>query len=115
MSAEQKEKVKATLKSAKNNYKEVFVRDYVNWIRYESQGSFRLNKVARGILVQYCPFPKEIRESLKQNPVFQKIFEKHELQNTKTLRKLEIQYEKYEEAGGEITQELQDNLRFYQF
>lgn len=115
LSAEQKEKVKATLKSAKNNYKEVFVRDYVNWIRYESQGSFRLNKVARGILVQYCPFPKEIRESLKQNPVFQKIFEKHELQNTKTLRKLEIQYEKYEEAGGEITQELQDNLRFYQF
>ena len=52
---------------------------------------------------------------MKQNPVFQKIFEKHELQNTKTLRKLEIQYEKYEEAGGEITQELQDNLRFYQF
>ena len=65
LSSEAKEKMKNALWKAKNNYREVFVKDYQNWIKYESKGSFRLNKVSREILFKYCPFVKGIREGLR--------------------------------------------------
>ena len=56
LSTEAKEKLKGTLAQAKNNYREVFVKDYINWIKFESKGSFRLNKIARDILIR-CTRP----------------------------------------------------------
>ena len=47
-----KEKLKNALWKAKNNYREVFVKDYQVWIKYEAKGSFRMNRVARGILLK---------------------------------------------------------------
>lgn len=44
LSADAKEKLKNALFRAKNNYREVFVKDYQNWIKYESRGSYRLNQ-----------------------------------------------------------------------
>ena len=32
---------------------------------------YRLNKIAREILINYCPFAKAIREDLKSNPMYQ--------------------------------------------
>jgi len=64
LSADVKEKIKTALTRARNNYREVFVSDYIGWMKYESQGSFRLNKVARDIFIRYCPFSKEVRQNL---------------------------------------------------
>lgn len=114
LSVDGKEKIKSALQHARNNFREVFVADYVNWIKYESQGSFRLNKLARDMLTRYCPFSHEIRESLATNPLFQNAFGKLEIENAKSIKRLQALYTKYEAAGGEITADLNENLRFYQ-
>lgn len=114
LSAEAKEKVKSTLTKAKNNYREVFVRDYVNWIKFESKGSFRLNKISRDILVRYCPFVKNIRNELKVNPMYQMSIQRYEVEITRKLQRYKGVYEKYQKSGGIITQELKDNILYYQ-
>ena len=114
LSADANEKLKSALLHARNNFREVFVLDYVNWIKYESQGSFRLNKVTRDILTRYCPFSREIRTSLSNNPLYQNAFGKLEIENKKNTKRLQALYKKYEDAGGEITADLNENLRFYQ-
>lgn len=114
LSADGKEKLKSALQHARNNFREVFVLDYVNWIKYESQGSFRLNKLARDMLTRYCPFSHEIRNSLSSNPLFQNAFGKLEIENAKSIKRLQALYTKYKAAGGEITADLNENLRFYQ-
>ncbi len=114
LSTEAKEKIKSALLRAKNNYREVFVKDYINWIKFESKGSFRLNKISREILVKYCPFAKAVREELKSNPLYQNAIAKFEIETTKTLQRFNSVYDKYVKAGGEITPDLKENLLYYQ-
>lgn len=114
LSTEAKEKIKSALVRAKNNYREVFVKDYVNWIKFESKGSFRLNKISRDILVKYCPFAKAVREELKSNPLYQNSIAKFEIETAKTLQRFNSVYDKYVKAGGEITADLKENLLYYQ-
>ena len=115
LSAETKEKIKNALVKAKNNYREVFVKDYQCWIKYEAKGSCRLNKVAREIVFTYCPFSKDIRKVLEGNPMYQNLFEKYEIFKQRKLRHVTNFYDKYQKSGGTITQEMQDNLDFYEF
>lgn len=114
LSAETKEKIKNALVKAKNNYREVFVKDYQCWIKYEAKGSCRLNKVAREIVFTYCPFSKDIRKVLGGNPMYQNLFEKYEIFKQRKLRHVTNFYDKYQKSGGTITQEMQDNLDFYE-
>lgn len=113
LSADAKEKIKNALTKAKNNYREVFVKDYQSWLKFESKGSFRLNKVARDIIFRYCPFGKEIRDSLGVNPMYKEMFGKFEILKQRKMRHVESVYSKYQQCGGEMTPELQDNLDFY--
>ena len=113
LSPEAKEKVKSALLRGRNNYREVFVKDYQNWIKFESKGSYRLNKVTREILGTYCPFSKPIREELKTNPMYQAALHKLDVTNAKKIQRIQGVYDKYQKAGGTITQELADNLDFY--
>ena len=114
LSADAKEKIKNALARAKNNYREVFVKDYVSWIKFESKGSFRLNKVSRDILIRYCPFAKAVRNELKANPLYQASISKFDVETAKKLQRYNSIYDKYEKAGGVITPELKENLLFYQ-
>lgn len=114
LSPDAKEKIKSQLLRARNNYREVFVKDYVNLMKYESKGSFRLNRIARDILVRYCPFTKEIRAELKSNPMYTSSMSRYEIDTAKKMQRIVGVYEKYKKAGGTITQELRDNLLYYQ-
>lgn len=114
LSSEAKEKIKLLLQRVRNNFKEAFVKDYQNWMKYESKGSFRLNRAAREILITYCPFSKEIRKTLAANPLYQTAFHKMETENKRKLQRLIALYQKYTEAGGTITPDLKANLEFYQ-
>lgn len=114
LSADAKEKLKNALARAKNSYREVFVLDYENWVKYESKGSFRLNKVARDILVKYCPFAGAIRQDLKANPMYQNTIPKFELDNAKKQQRLTALYEKVRKSGGAITPQMEENLSFYE-
>lgn len=90
------------------------VKDYQNWMKYESKGSYRLNKIAREILITYCPFAKPIREELKGNPMYESALHRLDLLNAKTVQRIQGVYDKYQKAGGRITQELTDNLEYYE-
>lgn len=114
LSTEAKEKIKGSLVRAKNDYRNVFIKDYVSWVKFESKGSFRLNKVSRDILIRYCPFCKAIRDELKSNPVYQNAISKFDVENAKKLQRYHGVYDKYEKAGGEITADLKRNLLFFQ-
>lgn len=114
LSAEVKEKIKSALVSAKNNYKEVFVKDYMNWMKFESKGSFRLNKITREILILHCPFVKAIRSELAANPIYQKSISQFEGELAKNIQRITGVYNRYEKAGGELTPQLRENLKYYQ-
>lgn len=113
LSPDAKEKVKNALARAKNSYREVFVKDYQSWVKYESAGSFRLNKIVREMVFRYCPFSKSIREELMGNPTYHDMFSRYEILNEKKLHRVEAFNEKYRKVGGEITSDLEDNLEFY--
>lgn len=113
LSPETKEKIKNALVRAKNNYREVFVMDYIAWIRYESNGSFRLNRVARDIMFRYCPFCKNIRQLLEDNPMYQDIFPKYRIQTERQLRRTRGFIDKYLKSGGTMTSDLIEALEFF--
>lgn len=114
LSADAKEKIKIGLARAKNSTKEMFVRDYINWIGFESRGSFRLNKAAREILARYCPFARAIRNELKENPLYQNSIARFEADAKKKLQKYQALYMKYEKADGEKLDELKECVLYYE-
>lgn len=113
LSQQAKEKIKSDLLHAKNNYREVFVMDYVDWMKYEAQGSFRLNKVSRRILSDYIPFRMEVRKKLSDNPMFKELFHKTDIILGRKREKERILFERYVQNGGVMTAELQAHMDFY--
>lgn len=113
LNADAKEKLSQELFRVKNNYREVFVKDYINWMKYESKGSFRLNKITRDILIENCPLNKEATASLSQNPVFGKKLERMINMKQKDRKRLQTVYDRYVEAGGVNTEPLERTLAFY--
>lgn len=113
LSQQAKEKVKADLIHAKNNYREVFVSDYIGWMKYESQGNFRLNKVSRRIFAEYVPFQEDVRKKLEENPMYKELFARTNILNARKREKEKILFERYVAAGGVITPELRAHLEFY--
>ena len=114
LSAETKDQIKGALSRAKNNFREVFVKDYQNWIKYEAKGGFRLNRYVRQIMFTYCPFAKLYRADLRGNPMFADSISRFETNNARSYKRLQGLYEKYKREGGEMTPELRENLNFYQ-
>ncbi len=113
LSQQAKEKVKADLVHAKNNYREVFVSDYMGWMKYESQGNFRLNKVSRRIIAEYVPFKAEVRKKLEENPMYKELFTKSTIIAARKREKEKALFSRYVAAGGAITPELQAHLDYY--
>jgi hypothetical protein len=113
LSVQAKDKVRNELSKARNNYREVFVQDYIQWMKYEAKGASRLNKVARTILMTYCPFKKAVREELTHYPAFTELMEKYEIQTAAKIKKIENSFVSIRNNGGKITKELEDNLEFY--
>ena len=113
LSQQAKERVKADLVHAKNNYREVFVMDYINWMKFESQGSMRLNKVSRRIISEYVPFKENVRKKMEENPVYRELFTKSVIMADRKREKEKIIFDRYVAAGGAITPELEAHLKYY--
>ncbi len=113
LSPQAKEKLRNEIARVRNNYREVFVQDYIQWIRYESKGSSRLNKIARTILLTYCPFAKSIRTELTNFPAFSELLDRYEISQAAKIKKIENSYASIRRNGGTITKELEDNLEFH--
>lgn len=112
LSSEAKEKVRSGLQRTKNSFKEMFIRDYIMWIMFEGNGSPRLNKVSRKILFTYCPFPKEICENLRQNPLYSDLLSHHDLQTAQKLHHLDGLIRKIQNGGTPAPDILQQERHY---
>lgn len=113
LSEEKKEKLKMQIQKGRGNTREVFVIDYLLWIKNESTGSLRMNKVAREVMATYCPFAKELREKVQTQPLFEEAMAKFNRERLKKIKDLDLRYRTYETKKIEITEELQKTMEFY--
>lgn len=86
----------------------------MNWIKYESQGNFRVNKVVREIMSKYIPFTADIRYHLMENPLYRSAFSVYENNIIQIEKKYRNTLKKYKDDGGTLTQDMMDTLHFYQ-
>ncbi|MCI8693488.1 MAG: Crp/Fnr family transcriptional regulator [Lachnospiraceae bacterium] len=112
LSKDAKEKLQNSLTRAKNSFREMFVRDYITWILYESSGSSRLNKVARRILFLYCPLPASMDKSLEQNPMFSELMNRQRILATQRLQKLGILRQKLVSGKMAVPDCLEQEIAF---
>lgn len=112
LSKDTKEKLQNSLIRAKNSFREMFVRDYITWILYESNGSARLNKVARRILFLYCPFPASMDESLEQNPMYAELLNRQKILSGQRLHKLGILKQKLRGSSDDVLDCLEREIAF---
>ena len=114
LSQDVKASIKTELTRAGNSYKVAFVSNYMDWVLYESNGSPRLNKFARQILSEQCPFPAEIREKLKLNPLYAEMLKKHNLKQAQSVKRMSNIIQKASQDGKTPAQELLDELEYLQ-
>lgn len=109
LSEETKRKIKTQIDRKRNFIGEIFADDYQTWINFESQGLLRLNKVVRGILFQYCPFARPLREKLCNHPQFNQIISQFEYAHNKNRQRLQNVYKNLSPD-----EDLKDNLAYYE-
>lgn len=112
LSTDAKEKIKNDMARAKNSFKEMFIMDYMTWVVFESNGSPRLNKVARGILYNYCTFNAAIREKLKANPMYREISERYEIRMGQKRHRIENLCQKIRSTGKPVPEEIEKEKDF---
>ncbi len=113
LSTDMKEKLKTQLQKYNNNYKNVFVSDYISYIKFEANASPRLNKVAREILFTFCPFSRELREKMADNPQYAELIKKHTSHAAGQMRPLNNLMKRLENEGVEIPQVMKTQYEFY--
>lgn len=112
LSLEIKEKLATEFKRFRND-RDKFVNDYLIWMKYESQGNQRLNKVVRNIFYRHIPFHKKIRDQLSTQPAFIEIHNRFKNIRNRQYRELENRYKKYMNDAGSLPDVLQENLNYY--
>lgn len=112
LTAENKEKVKTDLKRYSNNFKNFFIADYMTYIKFESNNSPRLNRVAREILFTFCPFKREIREKARENPQYAELLNRYDKQLAGQMKPLMNMLNKLKREGIEAPKELMAQIDF---
>lgn len=112
LSKDAKEKLQNSLMRAKNNFREMFVRDYITWVVYEGTGSARLNKVARRILFTYCPFPASTDSMLEQNPMYSELLSRQRILSAQRTQKLGMLKQRLRSKGMDVPNCLEQEIAF---
>ena len=87
--------------------------DYENWIRHESQGGLLLSKPVREILATYCPFTKEIREKIGEQPMFRDAMARFSRERAKHAKEYDLRFRVWEKDGVEVPEEVVATKRYY--
>ncbi|NLW92796.1 MAG: hypothetical protein GXY34_14505 [Syntrophomonadaceae bacterium] len=110
LSTEAREKVKTQVDKYRNNVAEIFAADYQTWINYESKGLVRLNKVARSIMLKYCPFSAEIRNELIRHPLYSKEITSFNANLARQAKITEARYARLRKPNVPLDRELEEHL-----
>ncbi len=113
LTSEKKEALKTQITRCRNNSREVFVTDYFIWIKHESAGAIRLNKVTRKILSTYCPFSNMYRGKLTGQPIFDDAYKRYTVEKQKKIRECAVIIRNLENSGKEIPPEILKTSAFY--
>ncbi|WP_051524569.1 cyclic nucleotide-binding domain-containing protein [Pseudobutyrivibrio sp. MD2005] len=114
LSADNKEKVKALLKSSRNNMREAFTKQYTIWINFEAQGSIRLNKPERNILNKHCTFAKAYRSKVSNHPMYEQMISRHEIKCSQAYSHLKTMIDRVEKNDGTVPDEVKKGLEYLQ-
>lgn len=112
LSSDAKEKIKVSIQKAKNNFRNVFVADYLLWIKYEGNGSPRLNRYVRNIMFRYCPFPAEVRAQVASNPLYSEILERYKTKSAQRGHTVNLIVQKLNKDGIPIPEEIANQIEF---
>ena len=112
LSADMKEKVKSALKRCANNYGKVFAAEYEQFVKNESEGLPRLNKVSREILFKYCTFSRDYRNTLAVNPQFKPLIERWHIAHDEKVRTLELFSRRILGQTKELPEEIQQETEY---
>lgn len=113
LTEEKREKIKMQIQKGRNNTREIFLIDYILWMKSESNGAIRLNKVVREILATYCPFSKNIRERLTLQPLFEEAMTRYYREKNKKRREYELRIRALEKEKIEVTDEIKKTQHYY--
>lgn len=113
LSEERREKIKMQIQRGRNNLREIFAFDYEIWIKNESNGAMKLNKVAREMLATFCPFAAPIRKKLISQPMYEDAFARDARERGKRGRELGLKIKGLETKGINVPEEIRETLRFY--
>lgn len=111
LSQDARDKIKLSLARAKNNYKNLFVMDYSNWILYESRGAVKLNKVTRQIFTTYIPFPASICEEISTNGAFTEVMQHYTLKKKQQMHHLRKIVQKCLAQGKPVPEPLENHMK----
>lgn len=113
LSDEAREKVKLQIQKGRNNSREIFLIDYEAWIKSESNGSMKMNKVAREIVATYCPFEKTLREKLGAQRPYEIAMARFGRNSMKKKQEFELRIKAVQRETPDVPQEILDTYHFY--
>lgn len=113
LSDEAREKIKLQIQKARNNSREIFLMDYEAWIKNESNGSMKMNKVAREIVATYCPFEKELRTKLNVQKPYE-IAQARSYRNAlKKKQEFELKIKAIQKVTEDVPEEIMETYSYY--
>ena len=91
-----------------------FAMQYEGWIKYESQGIQKLDRVARRIFAEFCPFNLNTRKRLIRQPAYTEILRKDSNRRLKRKQELERRIYKLEREGISVGNTFDSAMKIHQ-
>ena len=113
LSDEAREKIKLQIQKARNNSREIFLMDYEAWIKNESNGSMKMNKVAREIVATYCPFEKELRTKLNAQKPYEVAQARSYRNALKKKQEFELKIKAIQKGTADVPEEILETYSYY--
>ncbi len=114
ITSEAKERLAQFIKKTRDD-KDRFAREYALWVNFEFEGKMRLNGYARDIFYRFCPFPKELRETMAQKPAYKIMDNRYRNRQQKELLKIKSRIIKFEKKGLPLPNEIRYYMDFLDY
>lgn len=113
LSEDKKDKLKMQIQKCRNNTREVFVVDYENWIKHEAHGGIVLSKPVREIMATYCPFAKDLRDSVEEQPFFRDAMARYNREKGKKTKEYDLKFRVWDKDKVDVPKEIVKTRDYY--
>lgn len=113
LSEDKKDKLKMQIQKCRNNTREVFVVDYENWIKHEAHGGIVLSKPVREIMATYCPFAKDLRDSVEEQSLFRDAMARYNREKGKKTKEYDLKFRVWDKDKVDVPKEIVKTRDYY--